>query len=318
MIAGNNEKVRYLEQVLTQTRPSTPEREQALYLRRSQKRYLLEYLVASPNAPSHNLNLVFRCGHDIDVSSQNQAQWLLRFPRFRHWLWSNSTDLLIVNGNSERYASERISPMSLLCSSLIKLLEANKSAKVIYFFCGLGNSSTGNERSGPLDLMKDLTAQLLMLYELDLTFINCQQWRKKFDEPETSLNLLCELLWNLFQRLPDGILFCIIDGLSLYEVERWWDEISEVMGLLQNIAKNDSIKATIKILITNPGINRCAKDFVPPGDLVWIPEGVDRDENHLTDKIFQNDISYERSRRTYEADCGFNNEEENIFDHGCE
>ena len=70
-----------------------------------------------------------------------------------------------------------------------------------------------------------LIAQLLALHEFDIDFVRFDLWNGPLQQ--NNLAALCEVLREIVTQLPDTILFCIIDGVSHFETERWRSQMRE-------------------------------------------------------------------------------------------
>ncbi|KAL1966371.1 hypothetical protein VTN77DRAFT_4513 [Rasamsonia byssochlamydoides] len=175
--------------------------------------------------------------------------------RFQQCILSDQSDVL-VNSNCDRYAMARCSPISLLCCALIYQLCQQKGSKVLFFFCGMHNVPDAR-LAGPVGLVKCLIAQLLVAEQFDLHFLSLGLREQELYAD--NLQVLCETLRELVVQKPGIVLFCIIDGASLFETREWSAEMEFVVLRLASMVADRSIGATFKLLITSPGVNRTIK-----------------------------------------------------------
>ncbi|KAI9882570.1 MAG: hypothetical protein M1823_005680 [Watsoniomyces obsoletus] len=260
----------------------------------------------------HELDRAFRQSQTLDPHLHSQASWLLGSVMFQSWLTANTAGILLVEGNFDGYGMGRISPMTLLCCLFIKTLMSVETARVLYFFCGLHNSPT-DPMMGPRGLLRSLVAQLLMTTDPDLRFINSRHWWEQLQRHD--IHHLCHLLWELMRQLPERVLFCVIDGASLFELQGWSDEMQQVVRLLHDMSIDTSLDVMVKVLLTSPGRCRSIKQVVPPEHHVMIPKHAGHgDGRSLNWRSLEYETFHRRSSRA-EMDPEKN---DNIFDHGCE
>ncbi|MCJ1239776.1 hypothetical protein MMC14_007774 [Varicellaria rhodocarpa] len=160
---------------------------------------LLVYLEADTDSPSGDLELVYRHGASLELSSYGQAQWIFQHGEFQDWFATDASQVLLVEGNVSAHALERISPTSHLCAVLLHTLKHVPCQASIHFFCGL---HTGGDRPflGVRGLLRSLITQLINLYDLSLDFIRSQ---KILDDIKThEPDHLFTLFRNMVKRLP--------------------------------------------------------------------------------------------------------------------
>jgi hypothetical protein len=279
---------------------------------------LLRLLNVPSHAASAELDLVLSRANDLDAASQAQAAWLLQHRRFRQWLSSRDPDLLLVDGHADAHACGRMSPMSLVCGLLARMLEHyGRCAQphgqppppqpiVLSFFCGLhqggsrgGGGGGADALPGPVGLMRSLIAQLLAHYPFDVSFIAARAWRQPLERHE--LEPLTVLVAELVRQLPEVPLFCVIDGIDCYEGAGWDDgksvdvgpgpsagsargaAIRLVVERLLAIVGDARTNAVVKVLATSAGASRHVKPVVPLGQRLWIPRDMPSDEHEAGD-----------------------------------
>ena len=126
---------------------------------------LLSLMAVDVESVARDQNFILRQSQTIEESEQRQASWVSQAPRFLSWLCSNRSDIILVDGNSERYGMARYSSMSLVSSALVQELGRSERSRAISFFCGLHNS-TSDDLAGPCGLMRSLVSQLLGMQEV--------------------------------------------------------------------------------------------------------------------------------------------------------
>ncbi|KAJ5692484.1 hypothetical protein N7462_001907 [Penicillium macrosclerotiorum] len=214
----------------------------------------LETLQVPHLGPTQDLEYVARQSLNFEAKAQMQAQNLTRAPEFQSWLISRKSDLLIVDGNTDGPA--RISALSAVCATLIiALLKSDNRPIVLHFFCGQ-HTSTMDSLSGPTGLMRSLITQLLYsARSFNIDFINSRTYRESLERH--SLQHLCDAFSKLVEQLTlDRNVFCVIDGISLYETDLWLEELAFVFERLNDITINEHLRPVFKVLFASPYASR--------------------------------------------------------------
>lgn len=213
--------------------------------------------------------------------------------------------------------------MSSLCAALISGLVQQDRAQIVYFFCGTHNTS-GDSLGGPAGLVRSLIAQLLTLRKFDIDFIRFGPWNERIQRND--LAVLCAVFRELVTQLPDTILFCIIDEVSLFETDQWRSQMLEVMRSLTLLAGDEILGAVFKLLVTSPGVSKDAKTIVLPQCCIEIFEdGVEnevvaRKGRNLHHEIYQTltprPLGYSNRFLIHDSDAI--EDADNLYEHGCE
>ncbi|CAI7678038.1 unnamed protein product [Penicillium pancosmium] len=216
---------------------------------------LLEALQIFYMRPTQDLEYVARQGHTFDSRAQMQAQSLTKTPEFQRWLASHRPDLLLVDGNAYIPGPGRISAMSVFCAVLVLGLMKSKKDIVLHFFCGQHTAAQDN-MSGPKGLMRSIITQLLYCgKQFDIDFIDSRNYRESLEAQ--SLPHLCDIFCNLIEQLQlDTSVFCVVDGVSLYERDHWLDELCCVFETLNALVENEYLQPIFKLLLTSPFASR--------------------------------------------------------------
>ncbi|KAF2827493.1 hypothetical protein CC86DRAFT_211978 [Ophiobolus disseminans] len=170
--------------------------------------------------------------------------WVLQSTRFKHWIQSNNSDVLLVIGNLED-GMARIPAMSFLCSMLVGSLRHQRNVYVLHSFCGTRNSRSHPE-SGLRGMIRSLTSQLLSMHEFDTGSMNVGRWKAGIRSNSSST--LGRLFGRLIEQLPDVVVFCVIDGISLFEMEPWNVELQPIVETLLEAVASREASARVKLL----------------------------------------------------------------------
>lgn len=225
---------------------------------------------ADVSAVSQDIQNVIRQGKRLKTNSQSRGNWLLHNKAFQAWLTSDASSILVVNGNAE--GREHVSPMSLVSAFLLQSLKATDTASTISFFCGL-HLAGHDDMSGPQGLARSLVSQLLAtMYESDLAMLETD-FHQQLETHTSDVATLLDLFILLINRLPqDFVLFCVIDGISLFEKQHYEQETRIVFQKLSQIAQAGSQGGLFKLLLTSPSSSKCAKEFFPKESSIIIPK----------------------------------------------
>ena len=252
---------------------------------------LLYVLAASPMGPashldaSNDLEHMLRQGRNIDTKDQSQALSLLRTQQFQNWIASQHSTVLLVDGNMDS-AVARVSPMSLLCASLVLSVLDKQPAIALHYFCGL-HIASNSPLCGPTGLIRSLLMQLLLVsktidvdgkpFNIDHTIFNLDFIDSRFyreDLESHNIAALCHSFTMLVEQLPlDVFVFCIIDGINLYERSEWLDGLVLIVNSLNQIAQNARLQPIFKLLMTSARTSRYVQQHIEPQQRVHIREG---------------------------------------------
>ncbi|KAJ5153116.1 uncharacterized protein N7482_009594 [Penicillium canariense] len=216
----------------------------------------LEALQVPYMLSTQDLEYVIRQGPNFNAKAQIQAQHLTNYPEFQRWLASRRSDLLLVDGNADPADPNRISPLSVVCATLaLSLHKSNSKPLVLHFFCGQHSAAT-DHLNGPTGLMRSVITQLLYSgRQFNIDFIDSRTYRESLEAH--SLRYLCDTFCKLIEQLPlDTNVFCILDGISLYETEFWLDGIVCVFQALNGVATDEQLRPVFKVLLTSPHMSR--------------------------------------------------------------
>jgi hypothetical protein len=233
---------------------------------------LLKVLSVPHMKATEDLDYMLRQGKNFDVAAQGQARCLLQTEQFQGWFSSRNSDLLLVDGNADSFGSSRISPMSFLCATLVLTLLNNRPAISLNFFCGQ-HVASDDELKGPNGLIRSLIAQLLLTGRtLSLDFIDSRIYREDL-ESHTQV-ALCHTFQQLVKQLPvDTLVFCVIDGVSLYERTDWRGDLSFVVDRLSDLVKDERLQPTFKLLMTSPYASKYIHRRIAPYQHVVLRSG---------------------------------------------
>ncbi|KAI1362584.1 hypothetical protein F5Y08DRAFT_270953 [Xylaria arbuscula] len=167
---------------------------------------------------------IIRKCHQFSDKALRQAAFLKSTPRFHRWLSGTAPEVLLVDGHDTR---GRISAMSVFCAMLVQALwkiqeqHATPQAQsfVLFFTCG-AHIEPEDILAGPCGIVRSLIGQLLVSWPThgpDLSFTDDVD-SLLFAVQENSIDALCYLFQELLRQLPpESVVYCIIDGVSMYE-----------------------------------------------------------------------------------------------------
>lgn len=215
---------------------------------------------------------------EMDPIAIDRASWVTDNQNFQSWLGESRTSrAVLINGNSDPL--ENTSPLSLLCAHLTHLFVAAKPVVVVSYFCGLHMDLVTDYRANAQGMMISLVGQLLLQarqknLQFDLSFLT----GKKLQLLERDdLKTLCNIFRSLIIQLPKNrIIFCVIDGISLYESRDGDADLLYAWQKLNQLLTHKHLKTVMKLLATSPSQTlRLHEDVVMNGEVLFVPEEVD-------------------------------------------
>lgn len=239
--------------------------------------------------------------------------WVLQSLRFKHWLQGPLPDVLGVSGRLED-GMARYSSTSLLCGMLVQSLQESNVAHVLHFFCGPHNSRS-DAFSGPRALIQSLLAQLLSLQQFDIGFLRFGQWEEGLRA--NSISTYCSLFRRLIEQLPTSIMFCIIDSVSVFEVDNWADDLQIVLRTLLETVADPQLSVRLKLLITSASRSRCMDSLLNENDTLHVPTDTG-DRRLLNGRSVHSELADSQFLTIYESAEHTNLSYENLYDTGYE
>ncbi|KAI1270113.1 hypothetical protein F5Y18DRAFT_367148 [Xylariaceae sp. FL1019] len=167
---------------------------------------------------------------------------------------------LLVNGNADLADAEDLSPLSLIAANLVRISESMENAAqpvfVVKFFCSCHRPFAQQcDAPLPTTLMMNLIGQLIEQMmekdiEIDLSLLSTSDWLKL---DSLHLKALCDLFRDLTYQLPEkAVLLCVIDEISLYEIQSLEKETNTIIRRLTRLAKKHE-DLVFKLLLTCQG-----------------------------------------------------------------
>ncbi|OTA60219.1 hypothetical protein K449DRAFT_396173 [Hypoxylon sp. EC38] len=212
----------------------------------------LRILDVDPSKATYDLEYVLKQDHKFTAISKGQASYLRKRDEFCDWFSSEDPNLLVVNGNLTNPSNSKISPLSLVCANFVANLLDIGCAAPLYFFCS-ENMGARDRSPGPHRIMRSILTQLLLYLDsyghLSLGFVNSRRWQHGLQNLDMSV--LCESFWELINQLSPVTVFCVIDGVSLYERKEWKEDLLFLVRELDKMVHDDMLRPRLKILLTN-------------------------------------------------------------------
>lgn len=221
---------------------------------------------------AQDIENVLRQRDGIEHSCPGQGAWLFQSRQFQQWAVSRKSGSLLVDGNADGFELERMSPMSTCCAALMRSFESMRPGGAplsLSFFCGL-HAACNDELFGPRGLMRSLIAQILTNYSFRLGFVDSHNYRAALENHD--LDHLCAAFKRLIYQLPAHfVVFCVVDGISLFERDDLQGELNSVASSFRVLCEDPALGCFFKLLITSPAQSRFVKLFFPPETYLTIP-----------------------------------------------
>lgn len=212
---------------------------------------LMRILDVDPRSWTDDLSFVLRQASRMSADSQARARWLMKTPLFQRWLGSASSALVLAVG---ALRLEKVSPMSVLTSTIALSLIEMPNTVVLHFFCGAHlDADAEDSLVGPRGMLRSLIAQFLIAYRAPLPVLSAMGSQDFIhDCYNRTLPALCEVFRLLVEGGPqDTTIFVLIDGISWYEQPRWVGDLEFIVGLLKDLSVPGRAPI-LKVLLTSP------------------------------------------------------------------
>ncbi|KAK8859209.1 hypothetical protein PGQ11_009943 [Apiospora arundinis] len=228
----------------------------------SQNPYLsqeaLETMLGMANVDFDDMDYIFSKELQFPARERLQIEQIIQQQLFANWVVSPSSSKLLVQWESPRPRTiADLSPLSLFCTKLAQMLAPQGRFLSIQWFCGRHlRSNSDPSGGGGHAMLMSMISQLLRGHR---DGFNMAALSHNFDIPSLlqarDNESLIRLLEWLVRALPRSLtLFCLVDGVVLYERQEHWDAAWPVLACLLRMADDPAIEATVKVLFTStPG-----------------------------------------------------------------
>jgi hypothetical protein len=223
---------------------------------------------------TNDMDLIEEGRGRIALQDQAQVESILHSSIFEDWIVSPGHDKLLIHGNFSGFMMQT-SALSLFCTTLTKSSRAKPDYIGLVWFCGrnledeISDSETDDDvtdwdesfdesyepgaMTGTIrTMLRSLIAQLIYYHDFGMTNL-FHPGADMFLVEQGDIEELCKLFVWLVRQLPQEVtLFCLIDGIIYYERDEYEDPMLDAMGPIIGLTTDESILATVKILITSP------------------------------------------------------------------
>ncbi|KAF4916795.1 hypothetical protein CGCVW01_v010022, partial [Colletotrichum viniferum] len=177
-----------------------------------------------------------------------KAQQLLENRLFSSWMSFQGSSKLLVHDNLE--PPYDITSLSVVCTLLTHMLRRPGGTSISLVFFG-GRHLAGDVYNGGSAMIRSLISELL--FQSGLYPFQYDSEYSVEDLERDDIEFLCDIFTWLIRRLPgNSNVFCIIDGISLYE-QRFMQGMDVVVLALVELVEDDyDGRASLKLLITSP------------------------------------------------------------------
>ena len=244
------------------------------------QRALLSVLDYDSTVLNRDLEVKLRTVWTLPRSEQDRVVAIMRSPKLHSWITATYSSALFINGNSQ--GSKWQHSTSFICAKLTDSVEPvikdtfeNASTTLaLAFFCDAHMGRDDPDR-GLDGMMRSLLAQLLLSYpSFDLevvqqiNFIQCDD-----------VDDLCNIFLTLIEQLPsDFVVFCIVDGINLYEESTLLrEEARVVLQALIDLTEHTKEQGCVfRLLLMSPWNSRVLyrEMLDQKADLLWMPARV--------------------------------------------
>jgi hypothetical protein len=239
---------------------------------------LSELLRFDPADHAKDIEQIIKTSHRFDMAAKASACTMLQVPEIRSLLSNDGSGLVLVDANLDTRTMGKVSPVSYFCAMLASIFSYLEGAISISFFCG---KHLEDEKRiwGPRALMHSLLGQTVAQLPSGLRglrglgYVNAHKFRE--DLEALRVDALCEAFRQTIGGLPrDMMVFCLVDGISWYDDERWREEMEYIWQTLLSVSSEEHGGARIKVLLTCPGRSRGMMGWLGPERYVdWRKKG---------------------------------------------
>jgi hypothetical protein len=206
-------------------------------------------LLRIPNFDETDLQHFLQSAGQALLEDRGRAAQMIETNHFRNWIVSSDSTKLLVHGDFD--ASVHVSPFSNLCATIMQAFRASRRWISLVFFCG--RHLAPDEYQGGSAMIRTLVAQLLQQFPFFTIPPNPAIIIEQIEKHE--IGQLCLLFRYLMRQLPPSMtIFCLIDGIHLYEREEYLHSMDSVILSLISLVEEHHHRrgAKFKLLLTSP------------------------------------------------------------------
>ena len=301
------ERQKRLEQELTQISATNNRREPVILTQIMQSvitfQQLLNVLAAYPRKPHSGASSIFDVttrdialahafGQEMSAARQARVGTLVQDSKFQSWFKVARSQTLVIDGMEENGVDSALSPLTFFCTLLSKSLSSMGIAESLTFFCGQ-HATPADQFEGASGMMRSLCSQILLSHgeSLNLAFLDFAALQALSNH---DIVALCRLFEALLERVGQGVIFCMIDGVSWYETEARSKDMHIVMPFLQSLVEaidENGNGLILKLLITSPILGQFARGWFPSCSRILMQTEIEGDgdfgEGRMMAEIFE-------------------------------
>lgn len=216
-----------------------------------------------------DLQIALDYGRSMRSPRQHRATWLMQQPAFQQWFQASGSQVLIVDGMEQEM--DTTSPLTYFCAMLHRNLSNLQIAVPLIFFCGL-HAKPGDYLEGACGIVRALTYQLLLQrWDFDCS---CLDYAFLAQVQNHDISHLCRLFRILLTSAPPATIFCMVEGISEYEISRRIGDVEVMMGYLRDLVNETNVENSgidFKVLVTSATASRSARTWFPNGTYILMP-----------------------------------------------
>lgn len=245
---------------------------------------LLALLVYQPDVVIEDISACLRLGQLLDDEPKARAAAMVRHDGFKTFLVEDQrSSALLVNGRADLAIAEGISPLTRVAAELAQTISSASPAFSVAYLCDQHRPVFGVASSPLLELMTSLVGQLLSQMrergiEANLAFLTDADWHSL---KRRKLNVMCVVFRELVGQLSAGVVVCIIDEPTVYEMTSLHrDATDTVIRRLVRMANNRRDGVIFKLLVTcHDRALGISQYFLAPGQTIDMEQEVEADDS---------------------------------------
>lgn len=195
---------------------------------------------------------IIQRGGQYPDNHRARVEQLVTTSQFREWVGTAASHILLIHGDFGEPSKHYVSALSLFCTTFVEALKRMNGFLPLVFFCGR-HLDTGDGPTGGEGIIKSLVAQLLRQQIFDTRQLHQEIDLNKLNNGD--VDELCALFRWLVRQVPENVtLFCLIDGIILYERSNYEYTMGQVLASLLDLTRDLSVRCILKFLITSPAV----------------------------------------------------------------
>ncbi|KAK3371796.1 hypothetical protein B0T24DRAFT_680811 [Lasiosphaeria ovina] len=208
----------------------------------------------------------------VPAEDRGRIEVLAQTKKFKDWIGLLTSTRLLIHGD---LGMKSTTALSVFCATLAQALSGRARMVTLVWFCGRHARPRDKTYAGGAAMIRSLTAQLLCQQRLDTRLMLRDIHFNPALVRARDIRQLIVLFGWLVRQVPEDVtLFFLVDGISFYERPEFRDGMADVLASIAHLSMDESVAATIKLLVMSPVATKDVRCAFNDDDLILSMQGL--------------------------------------------